>query len=231
MKRYLAVLLVATAALAAGASRASAHHSFAATYLEDQQVTIEGEIVQFLFRNPHSFVHVNVKEKDGSVTTYNVEWGATGHLNNTRVTRETLKVGPSTVREIDFITRRLFDECSSARKGLRHRRGRHADRMWIGMGAGNGHDQRHGSRPERRRVARRDDYRHTTGDRADAYHGVERHRLVRVAQPAPRPLSPRGDAAGLCHVRPERDRPAGEREPGRQSGDGHQRGRRRSAGD
>ena len=80
MKRYLAVLLVATAALAAGASRASAHHSFAATYLEDQSVTIEGELVQFLFRNPHSFVHVNVKQKDGSVVRYAVEWGGAGQL-------------------------------------------------------------------------------------------------------------------------------------------------------
>jgi hypothetical protein len=64
MRRLLVVLIVATAALAGG--RAYAHHSFAATYLEDQTVTIEGELVQFLFRNPHSFVHVMVKEKDGS---------------------------------------------------------------------------------------------------------------------------------------------------------------------
>ena len=93
MKRYLAVLLVATAALAAGASRASAHHSFAATYLEDQSVTIEGELVQFLFRNPHSFVHVNVKQKDGSVVRYAVEWGGVGQLGQQGVTRDTLKVG------------------------------------------------------------------------------------------------------------------------------------------
>ena len=60
MKRYLVLLLVAVASLAG--VRALAHHSFAATYLEDQSVTIEGELVQFLFRNPHSFVHVMVKE-------------------------------------------------------------------------------------------------------------------------------------------------------------------------
>ena len=64
MRRFLVVLIVATAALVGG--RAYAHHSFAATYLEDQTVTIEGELVQFLFRNPHSFVHVMVKEKDGT---------------------------------------------------------------------------------------------------------------------------------------------------------------------
>lgn len=93
MKRYLAVLLVATAALVAGATRASAHHSFAATYLEDQTVTIEGDLVQFLFRNPHSFVHVNVKEKDGSTVRYAVEWGGAGQLGGQGVTRETLKPG------------------------------------------------------------------------------------------------------------------------------------------
>ena len=42
--------------------RAYAHHSFAATYFEDQKVTVEGELVQFLYRNPHSFVHVEVKD-------------------------------------------------------------------------------------------------------------------------------------------------------------------------
>ena len=51
MKRYLVAPLV-VAALALG-SQALAHHSFAATYLEDQSVTIEGQIVQFLLRNPH----------------------------------------------------------------------------------------------------------------------------------------------------------------------------------
>ena len=91
MKRYLLVLLAAGAAVFA--RPALAHHSFAATYLETQSVTIEGEIVQFLFRNPHSFVHVNVKEKDDTVTTYNVEWGGTGQLGTTGVSRDTLKAG------------------------------------------------------------------------------------------------------------------------------------------
>src|SRR5215216_868672 len=91
MQRYLVVLLAAGAAVFA--KPALAHHSFSATYLETQSVSIEGEIVQFVFRNPHSFVHVNVKDKDGTVTTYNVEWGGTGQLCNTGVTRETLKAG------------------------------------------------------------------------------------------------------------------------------------------
>jgi hypothetical protein len=94
MKRYLLVLFVATAAMVVGAdTRAYAHHSFAATYRESQTVTIEGELVQLDFRNPHSFVHVMVKEKDGSMVRYGVEWGGVGQLGQQGVTRDTLKIG------------------------------------------------------------------------------------------------------------------------------------------
>jgi len=91
MNRCLTVAL-AIAVMGVG-SQASAHHSFAATYLEDQSVTIEGELVQFMFRNPHSFVHLMVKEKDGSLVRYTVEWGGAGQLDGQGVTRETLRPG------------------------------------------------------------------------------------------------------------------------------------------
>src|SRR6266511_5261851 len=95
MKRLLVVLLVAGAC--GLGTKAYAHHSFAATYLEDQSVTIEGELVQFLFRNPHSFVHVMVKDKDGNMVRYAVEWGGAGQLGGQGVTRETLKAGDHVV--------------------------------------------------------------------------------------------------------------------------------------
>lgn len=91
MARHLAIVLVA-GILAFGA-QAHAHHSFAATYLEDESVTIEGELVRILLRNPHSFVHVMVKNKDGSIVRYAVEWGGALQLGGDGVTRETLKPG------------------------------------------------------------------------------------------------------------------------------------------
>ena len=90
MKRYLVGLCAAFAL--AFSTPTMAHHSFAATYLEDQSVTIEGEIVQFLLRNPHSFVHVMVKEKDGATNRYVVEWGSPAQLSG-KVSRDTLKPG------------------------------------------------------------------------------------------------------------------------------------------
>jgi len=56
-----------------------AHHSFPATYVVDQRITIEGTVVQFLFRNPHSFVHVIAPDKSGVMQT--------GQWNGVRVAR------------------------------------------------------------------------------------------------------------------------------------------------
>ena len=96
MRRYLVVSFIAAAALSASA-RAYAHHSFAATYREKDSVTIEGELVQLDFRNPHSFVHVMVKEKDGSMVRYAIEWGGVGQLGQQGITRDTFKVGDHVV--------------------------------------------------------------------------------------------------------------------------------------
>ena len=90
MKRYLAAS-VAFIILGA-ASHAWAHHSFSATYIENQRVTIDGSLVQFVLRNPHSFVDVDVTEKDGSKTRYVVEWAAPAQLAG-KVDRDTLKPG------------------------------------------------------------------------------------------------------------------------------------------
>ena len=96
MTRKLMMFLGAAAFAAAviyATAPAYAHHSFAATYFEDKTDTIEGDLVQFLYRNPHSFVHVEGKDKDGNVVRYAVEWGAGLQLNRQGVTRETLKPG------------------------------------------------------------------------------------------------------------------------------------------
>jgi len=90
MKRFLLVWLMGTT-VAAGA--AHAHHSFAATYFVDKEVTVEGTLTQFLFRNPHSFVKVEAPDDKGQMVTWAVEWGGGAQLNQEHVTRDTLKPG------------------------------------------------------------------------------------------------------------------------------------------
>lgn len=91
MKLKLFASVLALALLAAG--QASAHHSFAATYFEDKTMQIEGKIVQFQFRNPHSFIQVEVKDDKGQLQRWSIEWGGAGQLGSQGVTNETLKYG------------------------------------------------------------------------------------------------------------------------------------------
>lgn len=91
MGRKLIVVGVAAASLLVG--RAYAHHSFAATYIESQKVTVEGDLVQFQWRNPHSFVQLVAKDAKGQSQRWSAEWGSGGQLGNQGVARDTLKVG------------------------------------------------------------------------------------------------------------------------------------------
>lgn len=73
--------------------RAYAHHSFASTYLEDKEMTIEGNVLQFLYRNPHSFLQVEAKDSKGEMARWAIEWGAGGQLGSQGVQRDTLRPG------------------------------------------------------------------------------------------------------------------------------------------
>ena len=75
------------------AATASAHHSFGATYEVSKQIKLDGEIVQFVYRNPHSFVHVEAPDAKGEVQRWAIEWSGTAQLTGQGVTRNTLKVG------------------------------------------------------------------------------------------------------------------------------------------
>ena len=57
------VVIIAVALLAGTA--AYAHHSYGATYDVTKEVKLEGKLVQFVFRNPHSFVHVQAPDQNG----------------------------------------------------------------------------------------------------------------------------------------------------------------------
>jgi hypothetical protein len=95
MKRASIVLFLA--AVFFSSFTTYAHHSFASTYDEAKKVTIEGKLVQFLFRNPHSFVHVMAPDEHGDMQRWAVEWGGAGQLGGQGVTRETLRPGDKVV--------------------------------------------------------------------------------------------------------------------------------------
>ncbi len=97
MKRIVFVLAVV--GIAVCTRPAQAHHSFAATYFEDKTQKIEGDLVQFLIRNPHSFVHVEALDEKGVMQRWAVEWAAAQALAQQGVDRGTLRAGDHVVVE------------------------------------------------------------------------------------------------------------------------------------
>src|SRR5262245_5281104 len=76
-------ILLAGAALSLGASLASAHHSFAAVYNMQQQITVKGTIVEVRLTNPHSWFYVDVKNDAGAVERRAFEAGTpSGMIRN-----------------------------------------------------------------------------------------------------------------------------------------------------
>ena len=92
MKRRI-VVLFAGVALLAGAGRVFAHHSFSAEYDSTQKIELEGVVTQFVWRNPHSFMKIDVTGKDGTMKSWALEWGSTGQLSQAQITRTSLKPG------------------------------------------------------------------------------------------------------------------------------------------
>src|SRR5215467_3660783 len=86
------ITLIVVAMFLSGAA-AYAHHSFAGSYIEDKVITIEGTVAEFNIRNPHSFISVEVKDKDGKVTRWGGEWAGVTQLSEGGVNRFTLKIG------------------------------------------------------------------------------------------------------------------------------------------
>jgi hypothetical protein len=93
MRTLIAVIAVT---LAAG-SVAGAHHSYGATYDMNKEVKLEGKLVQFVYRNPHSFVTMQAPDANGVMQRWAVEWSGTGQLGGQGVTRETLRAGDAII--------------------------------------------------------------------------------------------------------------------------------------
>ena len=87
--------LVVAGVLCATTAGAFAHHSFTAAYDTGKRIEKEGVVKEFVWRNPHSFVRIDVTMPDGKTELWNLEWGSSTQLSAAKypVTRTTLKVG------------------------------------------------------------------------------------------------------------------------------------------
>ena len=94
LRRTIGLSAVAVLAMTGAAV---AHHSFSATYDESKEANIEGEVAQFLFRNPHSMVQVLAPDETGEMRRWAIEWAGINALTGEGISRETLRIGDHVV--------------------------------------------------------------------------------------------------------------------------------------
>jgi len=72
---------------------ALAHHPFGATYVQEKMVQVEGKLVEFDYRNPHSFIQLEAQDENGKTVRWSAVWAAAAQLGTQGVTVRTLKYG------------------------------------------------------------------------------------------------------------------------------------------
>lgn len=86
-------------ALACGTVSASlsAHHAFSAEFDATKPVTLTGTVTKFDLINPHSWIYLDVVDKDGKTTNWSVELGAPNALMRRGWRTDAVKVGAEIV--------------------------------------------------------------------------------------------------------------------------------------
>ena len=90
MKRRLLILSIGSLL---AASAAYAHHSFAKDYAEEKQISLEGDIVSFEYRNPHAWVFFTANDSNGVMRKFGAEWANPRRLQQQGVGATDLKAG------------------------------------------------------------------------------------------------------------------------------------------
>ena len=89
------LMLCATAVFLASTGQLFAHHSFTAAYDNTKRVEVEGVVTEFIWRNPHSFLRINVTSEAGETEIWSLEWGSSSQLSAEQypVTRTSIRPG------------------------------------------------------------------------------------------------------------------------------------------
>lgn len=81
MKKFLmAAAATFAVSMLVATGTAFAHHAFASEYDAAKPVTLKGTIVKMQWINPHGWLHIDVKEPDGTVATWAIEFAGPSSL-------------------------------------------------------------------------------------------------------------------------------------------------------
>src|SRR4051812_19853034 len=96
MRKTLAITAVCFGMLVASRP-AGAHHAFAAEFDASKPLMLKGTVVKWELVNPHSWIHLDVKNADGTTTRWMVEGGSPNSLFRLGFSKESLPKGTEIV--------------------------------------------------------------------------------------------------------------------------------------
>jgi hypothetical protein len=104
MARRFLPLLSALGALTLAAT-AGAHHSVAGQFDAAKRTTITGVVSKVDWINPHVYIHMDVADEKGAVTTWRLESLPTAMLRKAGLTSEMIKGGGQKVTAVAIMAR------------------------------------------------------------------------------------------------------------------------------
>jgi hypothetical protein len=89
--------LIAGAGLLMAARSAWSHHAFEAEFDANKPVKLQGRVTQVEWINPHVWIHLDVKDRDGKVANFRVEGGPQNAILRRGFTKKILPEGAEIV--------------------------------------------------------------------------------------------------------------------------------------
>jgi Family of unknown function (DUF6152) len=86
-------ILAAGVLLTVAGAPAAAHHSFAAVFDRDRPIELTGTVTEVEWLNPHVWIYLDVKNRQGEVENWGFELGSPNGLIRRGWSRDALSVG------------------------------------------------------------------------------------------------------------------------------------------